>query len=101
MSRGHGKKKKRVKVNRKQHHEIFQKTIELVSLGETGETVLENGENAFPFSITLPEDAQTSFHHVIAGGIYPEHGTNHTYIVTSNLLTYMSSNKYTQSILII
>ena len=94
MTRGHGENKKKVKVKRKQHHEIFQKTEELVSMGET---VLENGENEYPFSITLPLDAQSSFHHVISGLITPDHGTNYICIVTFNLLllTYLSSNKYT------
>ena len=69
-----------VKVDRKQHHEIFQETVELVS---SGETVLENGDNEYPFSITLPEDAQSSFQWSSFGG--GDHGTNHTYIVTFTL----------------
>ena len=50
--------------------------MDLVPLGETGETVLENGENEYPFLIPLPEDKVklSSFHYLIGGLRHPEYG---------------------------
>ena len=50
--------------------------MDLVPLGETGETVLENGENEYPFLIPLPENLVThsSFHYLIGGLRNPEYG---------------------------
>ena len=60
-----------VTVNRRQITPIFSETVELVSFGDT---VLENGENEYPFSITIPDDAPSSFHHLIERSIF---GKNH------------------------
>ena len=55
---GVGEEREKVTVDCKENIQIFSKTIDVV---EKGETVLENGDNEYPFSMTLPEDLQSSF----------------------------------------
>ena len=50
------------------------------------ETVLENGENEYPFSVTIPEDAQSSLMQGFGGfakyeGRTMKHGTINTAII--------------------
>ena len=59
-------------MNRSKSVKILSKTVVIVAGGGTGETCLKNGENEYPFSVTIPEDAESSFHYLIG---YGEHGT--------------------------
>ena len=55
-------------------HQLFSKTIEVVT-NEEGTTVLENGENEYPFMITLPKDLPSSYHTVFGWGL--DYGKEH------------------------
>ena len=56
-----------IKIDHFKKTEIFSKTIDVVPFKETGETLLENGENLFPFTMTLPQKLPSSYHTVLNG----------------------------------
>ena len=53
---------------------MFSKTIQVVT-NEDGPTVLENGENEYPFTMTLPKDLPSSYHTVFGWGL--DYGKEH------------------------
>ena len=63
-----------VKIDHKSEHQLFSKTIEVVT-NEEGSTVLENGENEYPFTMTLPKDLPSSYHTVFGWGL--DYGKEH------------------------
>ena len=74
---------------------MFSKTIQVVT-NEDGPTVLENGENEYPFTMTLPKDLPSSYHTVFGWGLDygKEHGKDFTKDCKIHSIRFIGICKY-------
>ena len=77
---GSGDNKRKVKIDHKNSHILFSKTVDAIYETVAAEaTVLENGENEYPFSITLPQELPSSYHTLLQFLDFTQHGKKITF----------------------